>query len=84
MDRGAWWATVHGVSKSCTGLKQLVVHICVSLQKAQLQNKGGEHQGRSKDFMPRSDVDSLEVKKVYSGRVEEGWSRAESRLEAWD
>ena len=34
--------------------------------------------------MPRSDVDSLEVKKVYSGRVEEGWSRAESRLEAWD
>ena len=22
MDRGAWWATVHGVAKSQTGLKQ--------------------------------------------------------------
>ena len=25
MDRGAWWATVHGVAKSQTGLKQLSV-----------------------------------------------------------
>ena len=23
MDRGGWWATVHGVTKSQTGLKQL-------------------------------------------------------------
>ena len=23
MDRGAWWATVHGVAKSRTGLKRL-------------------------------------------------------------
>ena len=23
MDRGAWWATVHGVTKSWTRLKQL-------------------------------------------------------------
>ena len=23
MDRGAWWATVHGVAKSCTQLKRL-------------------------------------------------------------
>ena len=23
MDRGAWWATIHGVAKSRTGLKQL-------------------------------------------------------------
>ena len=21
MDRGAWWATVHGIAKSCTRLK---------------------------------------------------------------
>ena len=28
MDRGAWWATVHGVSKSQTGLKQLSMHTC--------------------------------------------------------
>ena len=26
MDRGAWWATVHGVSKSQTRLKQLSMH----------------------------------------------------------
>ena len=26
MDRGAWWATVHGVSKSQTPLKQLSTH----------------------------------------------------------
>ena len=27
-DRGAWWATVHGVTKSWTRLKQLSVHMC--------------------------------------------------------
>ena len=26
MGRGAWWATVHGVTKSWTGLKQLSTH----------------------------------------------------------
>ena len=25
-DRGAWWATVHGVAESQTGLKQLNTH----------------------------------------------------------
>ena len=28
MDRGSWRATVHGVSKSQTGLKQLSTHAC--------------------------------------------------------
>ena len=28
MDRGAWWATVHGVAKSRTRLKQLSMHAC--------------------------------------------------------
>ena len=27
MDRGAWWAIVHGVAKSQTPLKQLRMHI---------------------------------------------------------
>ena len=27
MDRGAWWATVHGVTKSRTRLKQLSMSI---------------------------------------------------------
>ena len=26
MDRGAWWAIVHGVAKSRTRLKQLSIH----------------------------------------------------------
>ena len=28
-DRGSWWATVHGVTKSQTGLKQLSMHAWV-------------------------------------------------------
>ena len=28
MDRGTWWATVHGVTKSWTLLKQLSMHTC--------------------------------------------------------
>ena len=31
MDRGAWRATVHGVSKSRTGLKQCSSHPCSKL-----------------------------------------------------
>ena len=27
MDRGAWWATVHGVAESLTQLKQLSMHV---------------------------------------------------------
>ena len=26
MDRGAWWATVHGITKSSTWLKQFSTH----------------------------------------------------------
>ena len=28
MDRGAWWAAVHGVERSWTQLKQLSTHVC--------------------------------------------------------
>ena len=31
MDRGAWWATVHGVAKSQTQLKWLSMHPCGEL-----------------------------------------------------
>ena len=33
MDRGAWWATVHGVAKSQTRLKQLST--CTMFRKAE-------------------------------------------------
>ena len=31
MDRGTWWATVHGVAKSWTQVKQLSTHACMVL-----------------------------------------------------
>ena len=31
MDRGAWWATVHRVAKSQTGLKRLSTHTCIHI-----------------------------------------------------
>ena len=32
MDRGAWWATVHGVAESQTWLRQLGTHLCSAAQ----------------------------------------------------
>ena len=32
LDRGAWWATVHRVTKSQTGLKQLNTHAYIFYQ----------------------------------------------------
>ena len=32
-DRGAWWATVHGVAKSQTQLKQLSMHTHIATRK---------------------------------------------------
>ena len=32
MDRGAWWARVHGVTKSRTGLKGLITHAAFTEQ----------------------------------------------------
>ena len=29
MDRGAWWATVHGLTKRWAALKRLSAHTCV-------------------------------------------------------
>ena len=30
MDRGAWWATVHGVAKSWARLKRLSTQACIT------------------------------------------------------
>ena len=35
MDRGAWWATVHGAAKSQTQLKQLGMQACTVLWKTE-------------------------------------------------
>ena len=29
VDRGAWWAALHGVAQSRTGLKRLSMHACI-------------------------------------------------------
>ena len=29
VDRGAWWAAVHGIAQSWTRLKQLSMHACI-------------------------------------------------------
>ena len=36
MDRGAWWATVHRVTKSWTRLRQLTMYVCIMLSRASL------------------------------------------------
>ena len=33
MNRGAWWATVHGIAKSQTQLKQLSTHAHIKVYK---------------------------------------------------
>ena len=37
MDRGAWWATVHRVTKSWAGLKQLSTHMHTRIQALTLR-----------------------------------------------
>ena len=34
--RGVWWAAVHGVTQSRTGLRQLSTHMCQTLHLQQL------------------------------------------------
>ena len=41
MDRGAWWATVHGVAEYLTRLMILGKHTCTHLLKLQLCGEGG-------------------------------------------
>ena len=35
MDRGAWWATVHVVTKTQTQMKQLSMHTCTHAKSQQ-------------------------------------------------
>ena len=41
MDRGAWWATVHGVAKSQTQLKWLSMHVWPAKTTLQASLSGG-------------------------------------------
>ena len=50
-DRGAWWATVHGVAKSWTWLKQLSTHALWSTSHADHQRRKVELQ---LSFIPKN------------------------------
>ena len=52
MDRGAWWATVNGVAKSGTRLKQLSTHALWSISHADHQRRKAELQLSS--FIPET------------------------------
>ena len=42
MGRGAWWSTVHRVTKSWTQLKQLSMHACMQKDNYLFKNEEGE------------------------------------------
>jgi len=48
MDRGAWWATVHGVAKTRIRLKQLSTHSKFSLRQGVTQRKKNASNGMEK------------------------------------
>ena len=52
MDRGAWQATVHGVSKSQTQLKQLNTHKLGEIQVSE-HPQGHEYNGNSQGDLLR-------------------------------
>ena len=39
MDRGAWWAAVHGVAKSRTRLKRLSMHACALKSECSVEQR---------------------------------------------
>ena len=42
MDRGAWWAAVHGVTKSRTWLKRLSMHACALKSECSVEQRPSE------------------------------------------
>ena len=54
MNRGAWWAAVHGVRKSPTGLKRLSPHPCPTLWEdaPQVWRRSLGRVGRVSDHAP--------------------------------
>ena len=43
MDRGAWWAIVHGIKKSRTGLKRLSTHAVLIVYTCQSPSPNPSH-----------------------------------------
>ena len=49
MDRGAWWAAVHGVAQSRTRLKRLSMHACIGEGNGNLLQYGALLPGGSEE-----------------------------------
>ena len=48
MDKGAWWAAVHGVAKSQTQLSsELLLNVCLLLERQPLEGRDLMCRGRS-------------------------------------
>ena len=52
VDRGAWWAVVHGVTQSWTQLKQLSMHACIGLCLCCHRGAPGNHQDWVSTIIP--------------------------------
>ena len=52
MDRGDWWATVHGAAKSPTGLKQLNTHTHTHTVKVPVVWGGGSKEPIGREALP--------------------------------
>ena len=51
MDRGAWWAAVHGVAKSWTELKRLSTH-ARRIKRVEEREPGGKRGGCQDEVVP--------------------------------
>ena len=55
MDRGTWWATVHGVTQSLTQLNWLSTHEGVERKKEKEEEEGAEEEeGKEKKKMKKN------------------------------
>ena len=68
MDKGAWWAIVHGVIKSQTRLKQLSTHSTHTPTKINFKKGHGKKQQRDSWYVaPRV------VQLSITGAIEPSW-----------
>ena len=69
MDRGDWWATVHGVAKSHTRLKQFSTHARDTINLPNFNNvvsQGiGRHEERERDGGPDGCWSSQNAHNIY-------------------
>ena len=61
VDRGAWWAAVHGVAQSRTRLKLLSMHACFGEGNGYLLQYSCLENSRDRSLWARTESDTTEV-----------------------